>query len=64
MISLRHKIAGDVVILPHLAMKLYYLKMDTAELGTEDQQLTDKLDNLKSEIIAGKSEKMQLMAEK
>jgi chromosome segregation ATPase len=64
MASLRHKIAGDVVMLSHLAMKLYYVKMDTEQLGTEDQHLTDKLDNLKSEIIALKSEKMQLMADK
>ena len=64
MASLRHKIAGDVVMLSHLAMKLYYVKMDTEQLGAEDQQLTEKLDNLKSEIIALKSEKIQLMAEK
>ena len=64
MASLRHKIAGDVVMLSHLAMKLYYVKMDTEHLGTEDRQLTDKLDNLKSEIIALKSEKMQLVADK
>ena len=51
-------------MLSHLAMKLYYVKMDTEQLGAEDQQLTEKLDNLKSEIIALKSEKMQLMAEK
>ena len=55
--SLRHKIAGDVVM-------LYYVKMDTEQLGTEDLQLTDKLENLKSEIIALKSGKMLLMAEK
>ena len=51
-------------MLSHLAMKLYYVKMDTDQLGTEDQRLTEKLDNLKSEIIALKSEKMQLMADK
>ena len=64
MVSLQHKKAGDVVMLSHLAMKLYYVKMDTEQLGIEDQQLTDKLDNLKSEIIALKSEKIQLMAKK
>ena len=64
MASLRHKIAGDFVMLSHLAMKLYYVKMDTEQLGTEDQQLTRSLDGLKEEIITLKNEKMQLLAEK
>ena len=64
MASLRHKIAGDVVMLSHLAMKLYYVKMDTEQLGTEDEQLTQKLDNLKQEIIFLKSAKMELIGEK
>ena len=33
--SLRHAIAGDVVMLSHLAMKLYYVRMDTEQLDAE-----------------------------
>ena len=34
-ISLRHAIAGDVVMLSHLAMKLFYVKMDTEQMEGE-----------------------------
>ena len=33
--SLRHAIAGDVVMLSHLAMKLFYVKMDTEQMEGE-----------------------------
>ena len=35
MASLRHAIAGDVVMLSHLAMKLFYVKMDTEQMEGE-----------------------------
>ena len=33
--SLRHAIAGDVVMLSHLAMELFYVKMDTEQMEGE-----------------------------
>ena len=41
-LSLRHCIAGDVVMLSHLAMKLYYVKMETENLCSEEEELNKR----------------------
>jgi len=64
MASLRHAIAGDVVMLSHLAMKLYYVRMDTEQLDAEDTHLNTRMEDLKMEIIKLKRENMDLQEEK
>jgi len=64
MASLRHAIAGDVVMLSHLAMKLYYVRMDTEQLDAEDTHLNTRMEDLKMEIIKLKRENMELQEEK
>ena len=62
--SLRHAIAGDVVMLSHLAMKLFYVKMDTEQMEGEDRELGRSMEELKSRMIGLKVENMALAAER
>ena len=62
--SLRHAIAGDVVMLSHLAMKLFYVKMDTEQMEGEDRELGRSMEELKSRMISLKVENMALGAER
>lgn len=63
-VSLRHAIAGDVVMLSHLAMKLFYVKMDTEQMEGEDKELGRSMEELKSRMIRLKVENMALGAER
>ena len=62
--SLRHSIAGDVVMLSHLAMKLFYVQTDTENLSCENQSLINKISDLKTRIIQLKNENLDLVCEK
>ena len=48
-------------MLSHLAMKLFYVKMDTEHLEVEDKDLNGKIEQMKSDIIKLKIENMELM---
>ena len=61
---MRHAIAGDVVMLSHLAMKLYYVKMDTEQMEGEDRELGRSMEELKGQMIRLKVESMDLGAER
>ena len=61
---MRHAIAGDVVMLSHLAMKLYYVKMDTEQMEGEDRELGRSMEDLKGQMIRLKVESMDLGAER
>ena len=51
-------------MLSHLAMKLFYVKMDTEHLEAEDKDLNGKIEKMKSDIINLKIENMELHEEK
>jgi hypothetical protein len=41
------RIAGDVVMLSHLALKLHYVKQETGELDLEEKTLASRLVSLR-----------------
>jgi hypothetical protein len=44
---LLRRIAGDVVMLSHLALKLHYVKQETGELDLEEKTLASRLVSLR-----------------
>ena len=46
------RIAGDVVMLSHLALKLHYVKQETDELALEESTLATRLVNLRYSIYS------------
>jgi hypothetical protein len=44
---LLYRIAGDVVMLSHLALKLHYVKQETSELELEEKTLASRLVSLR-----------------
>ena len=51
-------------MLSHLAMKLYYVKMDTEQMEGEDRELGRSMEELKGQMIRLKVESMDLGAER